>query len=217
MAEAAAEEHDTPIKTGVTGRSASKRENGSADRQEDFKMNYLGKIAACTAAVMLTISVPSFSDWSLTAQAYAANGNGAGNGGGNSGGNGSGNGAGNGSNAGGSSPNGASTNTRTQTRTPTGTQLKTTTRTKAQTRTQNTLAVMNAAHASPIARMFAAPNSAVGRVATYDRARTAALALTDPVAREEALRNAVAQLQASFALTLTAAELTQLNAILDAN
>ncbi|MFA7416190.1 MAG: Holotricin-3 precursor [Rhizobium sp.] len=184
-------------------------------------MNYLGKIAACTAAVMLAISVPSFSDWSFTAEAYAANGNGAGNGGGNSGGNGSGNGAGNGSNAGGSSPNGASTNTRTQTRTPAGIQQKTTTRTKTQTqtqtRTQNTLAVMNAAHASPIARMFAAPNSAVGRVATYDRARTAALRLTDPVAREEALRNAVAQLQASFALTLTTAELDQLNAILDAN
>lgn len=185
-------------------------------------MNYLGKIAACTAAVMLAISVPSFGDWSLAGQAYAGNGNGAGNGGGgNNGGNGNGNGAGSGGNAGGSSQNGASTNTRTQTRTPTGIQQKTTTRTKTQTqtqtRTQNTLAVMNAAHASPIARMFAAPNSAVGRVATYDRARTAALALTDPVAREEALKNAVAQLQANFALTLTAEELNQLNDILDAN
>jgi len=191
-------------------------------------MNYLGKIAACTAAVMLAISVPSFGDWSLAGQAYAGNGNGAGNGGGgNNGGNGNGNGAGSGGNAGGSSQNGASTNTRTQTRTPTGIQQKTTTRTttktktktktQTQTRTQNTLAVMNAAHASPIARMFAAPNSAVGRVATYDRARTAALALTDPVAREEALKNAVAQLQANFALTLTAEELNQLNDILDAN
>lgn len=180
-------------------------------------MNYLGKIAACTAAVMLAISIPSFSDWSPTGQAHAGNGNGAGYGGGsgNTGGNGSGNGAGSGSNASGSSPSGTSTNTRTQTRTPTGTQLKSTTRT--QTRTPTTLEVMNAANASPISRMFAPPNSAVGKVATYDRARTAALGLTDPLAQEEALRNAVAQLQAGIAVPLTVAELNQLNAILDAN
>lgn len=176
-------------------------------------MNYLGKIAACTAAVMLAISIPSFGDWSPTGQAHAGNGNGAGNGGGS--GNSGGNGAGNGSNAGGSSPSGNSTNTRTQSRTPTGTQQKSTTRT--QTRTPTALEVMNAANASPISRMFAPPNSAVGKVATYDRARTAALALTDPVAQEEALTNAVAQLQAGLALPLTAAELNQLNAILDAN
>ena len=80
----------------------------------------------------------------------------------------------------------------------------------------NTLGPLNAAHASARARERAAPNSSVGKIATYERSREAALALADPVEREQALDDAVAQLESDFGRTLTDAQVDEVNDLLDA-
>ena len=80
----------------------------------------------------------------------------------------------------------------------------------------NTLGPLNAAHASARARERAAPNSSVGKIATYELSREAALALTDPVLREQALEDAASQLESDFARTLTDDQIDQVNALLDA-
>ncbi|CAN7685557.1 Holotricin-3 precursor [Phyllobacterium sp. LjRoot231] len=80
----------------------------------------------------------------------------------------------------------------------------------------NTLGPLNAAHASARARERAASNSSVGKIATYERSREAALALTDPVLREQALDDSVAQLESDFGRTLTDDQIDQVNALLDA-
>lgn len=80
----------------------------------------------------------------------------------------------------------------------------------------NTLGPLNAAHASARARERAAPNSSVGKIATYERAREDALALTDPVLREQALDDAETQLESAFGRTLTDAQIDRVNALLDA-
>lgn len=79
------------------------------------------------------------------------------------------------------------------------------------------LGALNAAHASARARERASPKSAVGKVATYERAREQALAITDPAQRELALDAAVDQLDASFGRTLTSAQISKVNALLDAD
>jgi hypothetical protein len=58
----------------------------------------------------------------------------------------------------------------------------------------NELGKLNAAHASPVAFAHAAPNSAVGVVATYQTQMNDALALTDPAARDAAIIAAREQL-----------------------
>jgi hypothetical protein len=78
------------------------------------------------------------------------------------------------------------------------------------------LGALNAAHASLRARERASPKSAVGKIATYERAREQALAITDPTQRELALDAAVDQLDASFGRTLTTAQISKVNALLDA-
>jgi hypothetical protein len=62
----------------------------------------------------------------------------------------------------------------------------------------------------------ASPKSAVGKIAAYERAREQALAITDPTQRELALDAAEDQLDASFGRTLTAAQISKVNALLDA-
>ncbi|WP_416799434.1 hypothetical protein [Ciceribacter azotifigens] len=52
-------------------------------------------------------------------------------------------------------------------------------------------------------------------MATYQEARVAAFELTDPATRTAALDAAVDQLEAGFGLTLTSAQIDELNAILD--
>lgn len=79
------------------------------------------------------------------------------------------------------------------------------------------LGALNAAHASARARQRASSKSAVGKIATYERAREQALAITDPTQRELALDAAVDQLDASFGRTLTTAQISKVNALLDAD
>jgi hypothetical protein len=81
---------------------------------------------------------------------------------------------------------------------------------------QNTLGPLNAAHASARARERAAPNSSVGKIAAYERSREDALALDDPTLREQALDDAVAQLETAFGRPLTDAQVDRVNALLDA-
>lgn len=74
---------------------------------------------------------------------------------------------------------------------------------------------LNAAHASATALAHAAPNSTVGRIATYQRERLAALAITNPALQAAAIATAEANLENSFHRTLTAAQIDQINALLD--
>jgi hypothetical protein len=79
------------------------------------------------------------------------------------------------------------------------------------------LGALNAAHASATARQHASPTSAVGKIATYEKSRVAAQAIQDPAAQEQALADAATQLAQEFGKTeLTAAEIDQINALLDA-
>jgi hypothetical protein len=81
----------------------------------------------------------------------------------------------------------------------------------------NSLGALNAAHASATAREHASPNSAVGKIAAYEKSREAASALEDPDAQEQALADAEAQLAADFNLAeLTSDQFSQINALLDA-
>ena len=76
---------------------------------------------------------------------------------------------------------------------------------------------LNAAHASATARKHASPNSAVGKIATYEKSREAALTLQDPAAQEQALNDAKTELAQAFGKTeLTAAQIDKINALLDA-
>jgi hypothetical protein len=77
------------------------------------------------------------------------------------------------------------------------------------------LGPLNAAHASARARSRAAPNSAVGKIATYDRERQAALSMINPAQQAAALASAISKLGASFGRTLTTAQVNQVNALLD--
>jgi hypothetical protein len=79
------------------------------------------------------------------------------------------------------------------------------------------LGALNAAHASATARKHASPNSAVGKIATYEESREAALTLQDPAAQEQALDDAETELAQAFGKTeLTAAQIDKINALLDA-
>lgn len=81
----------------------------------------------------------------------------------------------------------------------------------------NSLGALNAAHASATARAHANPNSAVGKIATYEKSREAALALQDPIAQDQAMDEAEAELAQAFGKTeLTADQIDQVNALLDA-
>jgi hypothetical protein len=81
----------------------------------------------------------------------------------------------------------------------------------------SSLGALNAAHASATAREHAAPNSAVGKIATYEKSREAALTLQDPAAQAQALDDAETELAEAFGKTeLTTAQIDQINALLDA-
>lgn len=81
----------------------------------------------------------------------------------------------------------------------------------------NMLGALNAAHASAKARAHASPNSAVGKIATYQKSREAALAIQDPAAQQQALEVAQAQLATSFGMSsLTPEQVSKVDALLDA-
>ena len=76
------------------------------------------------------------------------------------------------------------------------------------------LGKLNAAHASPIALQHANANSAVGAIASYDSQMNAALALTDPTARDAAVTAARQQLALVSNKQLTASAVTKLDSML---
>lgn len=78
----------------------------------------------------------------------------------------------------------------------------------------NELGKLNAAHASPIAFQHAAPNSAVGTIATYESQMNAALAITDPAARDAAITAARQQLALASNKQLTPSAVTRIDGIL---
>jgi len=78
----------------------------------------------------------------------------------------------------------------------------------------NELGKLNAAHASPIALQHAAPNSAVGMIASYESQMNSALALTDPTARDAAITTARQQLAAASNKKLTPSAVTRLDGTL---
>jgi hypothetical protein len=76
------------------------------------------------------------------------------------------------------------------------------------------LGKLNAAHASSVALEHASPNSAVGAIATYKQQMQAALALTDPAARDAAIAAARKQLGSATDKTLTASAVTDVDGML---
>jgi hypothetical protein len=76
------------------------------------------------------------------------------------------------------------------------------------------LGKLNAAHAASSALNNAAPNSAVGAVATYDTQMTSALALSDPAAKDAAIIAARQQLSASTNKELTVSAATRIDTML---
>jgi len=76
------------------------------------------------------------------------------------------------------------------------------------------LGKLNAVHASTVAMQHAAPNSAVGAIATYKSDMLAALALTDPAAQAAAITSARQQLAAGTNKNLTVSSVTKIDAML---
>jgi hypothetical protein len=74
------------------------------------------------------------------------------------------------------------------------------------------LGKLNAVHASSVALSHAAPNLAVGAIATYQNDMTAALALTDPAAQASAITAARQDLAAATGKELTAPSVTHIDA-----
>lgn len=155
---------------------------------------YLAALA-CAGLAAGTVSLSQLGPVGFVSAAYAKNG------GGNGGGNGNG---GNGGNASGHSADH-------------GKSAEAHDKNDAKSREANALGALNAAHASAKARAHASPNSAVGKIATYEKSREAALSLRDPAAQQQALETAEAKLAASFGMSsLSPEQVSQVNALLDA-
>jgi len=84
----------------------------------------------------------------------------------------------------------------------------------AQANAAAALGKLNAAHASPTALEHAAPNSAVGAIATYQSQMNSALALTDPMAKDDAITAARQQLALTGNKQLTPSAITQIDGML---
>lgn len=87
-------------------------------------------------------------------------------------------------------------------------------RADARGKAANELGNLNAAHASANARANAAPNSMVGRIATYETRMNNALAIQDPVARNAAIANARSQLAQSANKSLTPSAVARVDGLL---
>ncbi len=158
---------------------------------------YLAALA-CAGLAAGTVSLSQLGPVGFVTAAYAKNG------GGNGGGNGNGNGGGNGGNASGHSADH-------------GKSAEAHDKNDAKSKEANALGALNAAHASAKARAHASPNSAVGKIATYEKSREAALSLQDSAAQQQALETAEAKLAASFGMSsLSPEQVSQVNALLDA-
>ncbi|MFB8343712.1 Holotricin-3 precursor [Brucella cytisi] len=180
------------------------------------------KIGAVGISAGLAVSLsllPVLTDTNHADTAYAK-GEGGGNGGGNGGVHGGGNGSGNGGNKDGNSSHSGmrdshrssaarSSHHRADPITKSGVTRASVTKDK------NTLGPLNAAHASATARANAAPNSSVGRIASYEQARDRALSISDPIKREEALDEAKDQLETAFNRTISEKEFQQIDNMLE--
>ena len=78
----------------------------------------------------------------------------------------------------------------------------------------NELGKLNAAHASPVALQHAAPNSAVGVIATYQTQMNDALALVDPAERDAAITAAREQLGLASNKLLTPSAVERIDGML---
>lgn len=160
----------------------------------------------------LSISVlPALTGIGTVDTSFAKGGNGGGNGGGNSGDNGGGKSDRSGKgNASGKSKSSKSVQSKSEKRSPVKTVKVVAVKEK------NALGPLNAAHASATARAHAAPNSAVGKIATYEQSREAALAVEDPAERQDLLDQAKLDLEAAFGTPISSVELAQVDQLLDA-
>jgi len=92
--------------------------------------------------------------------------------------------------------------------------LKTDATTTAQLHAADELGKLNAAHASLTADQHAASNSTVGAIATYRKAMTAALSISNTAQQNAAITAARQQLAASANVTLTASAVTKVDSLL---
>ncbi len=161
-----------------------------------MKANRYLAALACAGLAAGTVSLSQLGPVGFVSAAYAKNGGGNGSG--------NGNGGGNGGNASGHSADH-------------GKSAEAHDKNDAKSKEANALGALNAAHASAKARAHASPNSAVGKIATYEKSREAALSLQDPAAQQQALETAEAKLAASFGMSsLSPEQVSQVNALLDA-
>lgn len=184
------------------------------------------RLIVVTAVATLALALPIHGNVSSVTLAVAKDGggNGGGNGGGSgggNGGNGGGNGGGNSGGRGGGYGNGNSASdenglsARGGSKDNRGQSESRRTSARVDTLGADHLGPLNAAHASARARERAAPDSAVGKIATYEQERGLALEISDPVLREEALADAIAGLEDSFGRKLTDAQVREIDALLD--
>ncbi len=173
------------------------------------------RLAAASAIAVIALSAPLSGALSLTDIAYAKDGggNGGGKGGGNGGGNSGGKGGGKGGQSGSSSHSGKSASAGKSQKSVSADQE--TDDSGRASKDKSAAGALNAAHASARARARAAPNSAVGRIASYEQARDQALAVADPAERDAQLANAVSDLEVAIGTTLTEAQVAKINALLD--
>lgn len=169
-----------------------------------------------TAGLAVSLTFLSALTGGTHTDAAYAKGEGGGNGGGNGGGHGGGHG---GSKGGNSSHSGKADSHRSSTNKSishkSGSVTKSSVTKASATKDKNTLGPLNAAHASATARANAAPNSAVGKIASYEQARDSALAISDPIEREQALDDAKDQLETAFNRTISEKEFSQIDSLLD--
>lgn len=169
-----------------------------------------------TAGLAISLSLLPALTGAIQSDTAFAKGDGGGNGGGNGGGHGGGHG---GSKGGNSSHAGKGDSHRSSSAKSShhksGSVTKSSVTKASVTKDKNTLGPLNAAHASATARANAAPNSAVGRIASYEQARDGALTISDPIEREQALDEAKDQLETAFSRTISEKEFSQIDSMLD--
>lgn len=180
------------------------------------KIGAIGVSAGLALAIGL---LPALTGANHIDAAYAK-GEGGGNGGGNGGGHGGGNGGGHGGNKGGNADHSGKGASQRSGATKSnhhkgGSGTKSNVAKASVPKDKNTLGPLNAAHASATARANAAPNSAVGKIASYEQARDSALAITDPMEREQALDEAKDQLETAFNRTISEKEFSEIDSMLD--
>lgn len=179
------------------------------------------RLTAASALAVMTLSMPLASYLYVGTPALAKDsggGHGGGNGGGHGGGNGGNHGGGNGGHDAGHSGQGSKGKSEAAKSRSAESDDDAEADTDDSTHTGKSgksLGALNAAHASATARAHAAPNSAVGRIAAYERERDEALAMTDEAERDAALDDAVADLEDAFGRKLSETQIAEINALLD--